>query len=38
MSKSQDSSPKSKSTSKKKYWVMAGIFIVCAFALKRDAH
>ncbi len=33
-----DSKPKARKTSKKKYLLIGGVFVVCALLLKRDAH
>lgn len=39
MNKKSDQAPQKKpKSSKKKYLLMGGIFVLCALILKRDAH
>ena len=35
---SESSQPKNKKTTKKKYLLIGGVFVLCALLLKRDAH
>lgn len=38
MNNSTQNDQKNKKSSKKKYLLIGGLFVLCAFILKRDAH